>query len=71
MSRSAVGEYAGQLVLSRSRCPHYRPPPTTVQRALGASPDGKVTSLIHKGTGETSRYEQCIEGLTRVSSFMY
>jgi xanthine dehydrogenase YagR molybdenum-binding subunit len=46
--------------------------PRTVQRvALGATPDGKLTSLIHEGTGETSRYEQYGEALTSISSFMY
>ena len=46
--------------------------PRTVQRlALGATPDGRLTSLIHEGTGETSRYEQFVEALTSVSSFMY
>jgi CO/xanthine dehydrogenase Mo-binding subunit len=46
--------------------------PRTVQRvALGAKPDGKLTTLIHEGTGETSRYEQYIEALTSPSSFMY
>ncbi|MDH6590285.1 xanthine dehydrogenase YagR molybdenum-binding subunit [Variovorax sp. TBS-050B] len=46
--------------------------PRTIQRlALGATPDGRLTSLIHEGTGETSRYEQFVEALTSVSSFMY
>jgi xanthine dehydrogenase YagR molybdenum-binding subunit len=46
--------------------------PRTVQRvAVGATPEGKLTGLIHEGTGETSRYEQYIEALTPVSSFMY
>jgi xanthine dehydrogenase YagR molybdenum-binding subunit len=46
--------------------------PRTVQRlALGATPDGKLTSLIHDGTGETSRYEQYTEALTTISNFMY
>jgi xanthine dehydrogenase YagR molybdenum-binding subunit len=46
--------------------------PRSVQRvALGATADGKLTSLIHEGTGETSRYEQFIEALTSVSSFLY
>jgi xanthine dehydrogenase YagR molybdenum-binding subunit len=46
--------------------------PRTVQRvALGATPDGKLTSLIHEGTGETSRYEQYVEALTANSGFMY
>jgi xanthine dehydrogenase YagR molybdenum-binding subunit len=46
--------------------------PRTVQRvALGATPDGKLTSVIHEGTGETSRYEQFIEALTAPTGFMY
>jgi xanthine dehydrogenase YagR molybdenum-binding subunit len=46
--------------------------PHTLQRvALGASPDGTLTSLIHEGTAETSRYEQYIEALTAASGFMY
>lgn len=46
--------------------------PRTIQRvALGASKDGKLASLIHEGTGETSRYEQFVEALTANSSFMY
>jgi xanthine dehydrogenase YagR molybdenum-binding subunit len=44
----------------------------TVQRvALGATPDGKLTSLIHEGTAETSCYEQYIEALTSPSRYMY
>jgi xanthine dehydrogenase YagR molybdenum-binding subunit len=46
--------------------------PRTVQRvALGATADGKLTSVIHEGTGETSRYEHYVEALTPVSSYMY
>jgi xanthine dehydrogenase YagR molybdenum-binding subunit len=46
--------------------------PRTVQRvALGATPDGKLTSLIHEGTAETSRYEQYVEALTSNSGYMY
>jgi xanthine dehydrogenase YagR molybdenum-binding subunit len=46
--------------------------PRTIQRlALGAAPDGKLASLIHEGTGDTSRYEQYTEPLTTVSSYMY
>jgi xanthine dehydrogenase YagR molybdenum-binding subunit len=46
--------------------------PRTLQRvALGATPDGKLTSLIHEGTAETSRYEQYVEALTSNSGFMY
>lgn len=46
--------------------------PRTVQRvALGATRDGRLTSLIHEGTAETSRYEQYIEALISASSFLY
>lgn len=46
--------------------------PRTIQRvALGAEPDGKLTSLIHEGKAETSRYEQFTEALTSISSFLY
>jgi xanthine dehydrogenase YagR molybdenum-binding subunit len=46
--------------------------PRTLQRvALGATPEGKLTSLIHEGSGETSRYEQFTEALTSVSPLMY
>ena len=46
--------------------------PRTVQRiALGATKDGNLTSVIHEGTGETSRYEQFVEALTAPTSFMY
>jgi xanthine dehydrogenase YagR molybdenum-binding subunit len=45
--------------------------PRTLQRvALGATKDGKLTSVIHEGTGETSRYEQFVEALTAPTSFM-
>ncbi|MBN9279317.1 MAG: xanthine dehydrogenase family protein molybdopterin-binding subunit [Hyphomicrobium sp.] len=46
--------------------------PRTLQRmALGATRDGRLTSIIHEGTGETSRYEQFIESLTSGTDFMY
>jgi xanthine dehydrogenase YagR molybdenum-binding subunit len=46
--------------------------PRAVQRvALGATKDGKLTSIIHEGTGETSRYEQFVEALTAPTAFMY
>ena len=46
--------------------------PRTLQRvALGASNDGKLLSIIHEGTGETSRHEQFIEALTAPTGFMY
>ena len=62
-----------KLVLSRRQMFYatgHRP--RTIQRvALGATRDGRLTSLIHEGTGETSRHEQFIEALTSVSSLMY
>lgn len=46
--------------------------PRALQRvALGATKDGKLTSIIHEGTGETSRYEQFVEALTAPTGFMY
>jgi xanthine dehydrogenase YagR molybdenum-binding subunit len=46
--------------------------PRTLQRvALGATTDGRLTSLIHEGTGETSRYEQFTEALLSASIYMY
>lgn len=46
--------------------------PRSIQRvALAATADGKLTGLIHEGIGETSRYEQFIEGMTSASSFLY
>jgi xanthine dehydrogenase YagR molybdenum-binding subunit len=46
--------------------------PRTSQRvALGAAPDGKLVSLIHEGTAETSRYEEYVESLLHPSSFLY
>lgn len=62
-----------KLVLTRRQMFHttgHRP--RTLQRvALGATKDGRLVSLIHEGTGETSRYEQFAEALTTISSFMY
>ncbi|HVY90350.1 MAG TPA: xanthine dehydrogenase family protein molybdopterin-binding subunit [Hyphomonadaceae bacterium] len=46
--------------------------PRTVQRIrMGADGGGKLTALLHEGTGETSRYEQFIEALTSPTTFMY
>jgi xanthine dehydrogenase YagR molybdenum-binding subunit len=46
--------------------------PRTLQRvALGATADGKLTGVIHEGTGETSRYEQFVESLLSATGFMY
>jgi len=62
-----------KLVLSRRQMFHstgHRP--RTVQRiALGAEADGRLSAMIHEGTGETSRYEQFVEALTSVSTFLY
>lgn len=46
--------------------------PRSLQRvALGTTPDGKLTSVVHEGTGETSRYEQFTEALTAVTDYLY
>jgi xanthine dehydrogenase YagR molybdenum-binding subunit len=46
--------------------------PQTLQRcALGATPNGRLTSIIHEATAETSRHEQFIEAITAPSTFMY
>ncbi|MCA1468674.1 xanthine dehydrogenase family protein molybdopterin-binding subunit [Bradyrhizobium sp. IC3195] len=46
--------------------------PRTVQRiALGATADGTLISVVHEGTGETSRYEEFMEALTSVTTFLY
>jgi xanthine dehydrogenase YagR molybdenum-binding subunit len=46
--------------------------PRTLQRmAIGATREGRLTSIIHEGTGETSRYEQFVESLTSGTDFMY
>ncbi|RDK09719.1 xanthine dehydrogenase family protein molybdopterin-binding subunit [Cupriavidus lacunae] len=62
-----------KLVLSRRQTFHltgHRP--RTVQRvALAATPEGKLTGIVHEGTGETSRYEQFAEALTSVTPFLY
>jgi len=45
--------------------------PRTLQRvALGATRDGRLTSVIHEGTGETSRYEQFVEALVSATGYM-
>jgi xanthine dehydrogenase YagR molybdenum-binding subunit len=46
--------------------------PRTLQRvALGATPEGRLTGVVHEGTGETSRYEQFMEALTGVTDYLY
>jgi xanthine dehydrogenase YagR molybdenum-binding subunit len=46
-------------------------PRATQRVALGATADGHLTAVVHEGVGETSRYEQFIEGMTSVSTYMY
>jgi len=62
-----------KLVLSRRQMAFttgHRP--RTAQRvALGATSDGRLTSIIHEAFAETSRYEQFIEGVTNQSEFLY
>ncbi len=46
--------------------------PRTLQRVgLGATREGKLTAVVHEGTGETSRYEQFLEALTAATGYMY
>lgn len=46
--------------------------PRSLQRvALGATQEGKLTGIVHEGTGETSRYEQFAEALTTVTDYLY
>jgi xanthine dehydrogenase YagR molybdenum-binding subunit len=46
-------------------------PRTTQRIALGADRDGRLSALIHEGTGETSRHEQFVEALTTVAPYLY
>jgi xanthine dehydrogenase YagR molybdenum-binding subunit len=46
--------------------------PRSMQRvALGAGADGKLSAIVHEGTAETSRYEQFVEALTTITSYLY
>ena len=46
--------------------------PRSMQRvALGAGTDGKLSAIVHEGTAETSRYEQFVEALTTITSYLY
>ncbi len=46
--------------------------PRTLQRmALGADADGKLTSIVHEGAGETSRHEEFVEALTNATRYLY
>jgi xanthine dehydrogenase YagR molybdenum-binding subunit len=71
-----AARYVGRpvkLVLSRRQMFYttgHRP--RTMQRVvLGAESDGRLVSLIHEATGETSRYEQFTEALTPASTHLY
>jgi xanthine dehydrogenase YagR molybdenum-binding subunit len=61
-----------KLVLSRKQMfftTGHRP--RTLQRvALGATADGKLVSLIHEATGETSRYEQYVEAAISATNYI-
>lgn len=62
-----------KLVLTRRQMSYttgHRP--RTLQRmVIGATRDGRLTSIIHEGMGETSRYENFVESLTSGTDFMY
>lgn len=62
-----------KLVLTRRQMfstTGYRP--RTNQRvALGASPDGRLSSIVHEATAETSRYEQYVESVVSHSRYLY
>jgi xanthine dehydrogenase YagR molybdenum-binding subunit len=48
----------------------YRP--RTIQRlSLGGDQSGRLSAIVHDGVGETSRYEQFVEALTMVSTYLY
>jgi xanthine dehydrogenase YagR molybdenum-binding subunit len=45
--------------------------PRTLQRvALGATAEGRLVSVIHEGTAETSRYEEYVEALVSATGYM-
>lgn len=62
-----------KLVLTRRQMfsvTGYRP--RTSQRvALGASRDGRLSSIVHEATAETSRYEQYVESVVSHSRSLY
>jgi xanthine dehydrogenase YagR molybdenum-binding subunit len=62
-----------KLVLTRKQMFHatgHRP--RSVQRvAVGAEAGGKLVAVVHEGTGETSRYEEFVEALTSIGTFLY
>ncbi|MGE3711888.1 MAG: xanthine dehydrogenase family protein molybdopterin-binding subunit, partial [Hyphomicrobiaceae bacterium] len=62
-----------KLVLSRRQmsCITGHRPRTLARVALGATREGMLTSIIHVGTGETSRYVEFVESLTSATSMMY
>jgi xanthine dehydrogenase YagR molybdenum-binding subunit len=62
-----------KLVLTRRQMytgTGYRP--DTLQRiALGASPGGQLTAIVHEATAETSMYEQYVERTTEATTFLH
>ncbi|MBY4899165.1 xanthine dehydrogenase family protein molybdopterin-binding subunit [Cupriavidus sp. AU9028] len=62
-----------KLVLARRQMFHltgHRP--RTLQRiALGATAQGRLTAIVHEGSGETSRHEEYVEALTSATSYLY
>lgn len=46
--------------------------PRSLQRlAIGAGTDGKLSAIVHEGSGETSRYEEFTEALIDATGYMY
>ena len=63
-----------KLVLTRKQMfftTGHRPAHLAADRSRRDTRDGKLTSVVHEGTGETSRYEEFIEALTSVTTFLY
>lgn len=45
--------------------------PASQKLGLGASADGKLVGITHEATGETSTYQQFVEGITDTTRFLY
>ena len=73
-ARGQAGRAAGQAgPLAYARCsPGTGCRPETWQRvALGATRDGRLTSIVHEATAETSSYEQFTESTLNATRFLH